>query len=118
MVSRKIRWLTIGSLLPLLAVACTLEIPGQDTLFVRGEPFVMRGTAATIDSSGPCRVWIGDNGITYHLFQSVRLASDEFDRVATPGVTSRLQLATRNDLKVDCQVGDIVEVERVLDVEN
>lgn len=102
----------------LLVAGCTLEIPGQDTLFVRGEPFVMRGAAATINVGGPCRVWIGDNGITYHLFQSVRLSSEEFDQVSTPGVTSRLQLATRNDLRVDCQTGDIVEVERVLDVEN
>lgn len=108
--------MTLGVLL--VGAGCTIEIPGQDTLFVRGEPFIMRGTAATINVGGPCRVWIGDNGITYHLFQSVRLSSEEFDRVSTPGVTSRLQLATRNDLKVDCQTGDIVEVERVLDVEN
>lgn len=102
----------------LVGAGCTFEIPGQDTLFVRGEPFVMRGTAVTLDVDGPCRVWIGDNGITYHLFQSVRLANEDFDRVVSPGVTARLQLATRNDLKVDCQTGDIVEVERVLDIEN
>ncbi len=114
--SRKMIWLALAGLL--LSPGCTFEIPGQDTLFVRGEPFVMRGTAATIDVEGPCRVWLGDNGITYHLFQSVRLSNEDFDRIVTPGVTSRLQIATRNDLKVDCQTGDIVEVERVLDVEN
>jgi hypothetical protein len=98
-----------------LGGAC-LSIPGQDTLFVKGEPFIIGGTAAITDCEGPRVVWYGDNGITYHLYQGTRLANDDFDRITTAGVTSRLELATRTDLDVSCRVGTIVEVQRVLEV--
>ncbi len=96
---------------------CTVNIPGNNTtLFATGESFILRGTTAVIDNSGPCLVWIGENGITYHLFQGGRLENADFDRITTPGVTSRLELAARSDLTVSCQVGEIVEVQRVLEI--
>lgn len=102
----------------LLSTACsyTFTIPGQNTLFVKGEGFVLRGTATILDRGGPCLVWVGENGVTYHLFQGTGVTNEDYDRVATPGVTSRLQLATRSDLEVVCEVGTIVEVERVLEI--
>jgi hypothetical protein len=100
-------------LLTLALGSCTLETPD---LFVRGEPYILSGTAAVIDRGGPCPVWLGENGTTYHLFQGGRVANEDFDRVRTPGVTSRLEIATRSDLYVDCQVGTIVEVERILEI--
>ena len=63
-----------------------------------------------IDQDGPCLVWLGDNGETFHLFQDPRIANDDFDRVTTPGVASRLELSVRTDLFVACEVGTIVEV--------
>jgi hypothetical protein len=96
---------------------CTVNIPGNNTtLFATGDPFILKGTTAVIDNSGPCLVWIGENGITYHLFQGGRLENADFDRITTPGVTSRLELAARSDLTVSCQVGEIVEVQRVLEI--
>ena len=101
----------------LLYAGCIdLTIPGQNTLFVKGESFVLSGTAAVIDNDGPCLVWLGTNGITYHLFQGIDLDNEDFDRVTTPGVTSRLELATREDLEVSCQIGTIVEVQGVLEI--
>jgi hypothetical protein len=87
-------------------------------LLAEGTPFVLRGTAAVIDNGGPCPIWRGDNGETYHLFQAPTLENDAYDEVTQPGVTSRLVLVTRSDLTLDCQVGIIVQVRDVLDVEN
>lgn len=99
-----------------LAAGC-INIPGEDTLFVRGEPFILTGTADVLQRWGqPCPVWIGENGITYHLFQGPRLSNEEYDAIAAPGVTSRLEVATRSDLAVQCQVGTIVEVQRILEI--
>lgn len=114
---RSVRLAALGALLVLTAPACVnVGIPGLDNFFARGDSFVLRGTAAVVDQGGACRVWLGENGLTYHLFQGPALQNDEFDRVVTAGVTSRLQLAVRQDLQVDCQRGDIVEVERVLEI--
>lgn len=81
-----------------------------------GVPFVVQGTATVIEFRGPCAVWVGDNGLTYHLFQSRFLDNELFDRVTTPGTTSRLVIATRTDLEVSCQTGTIVEVQDVLEI--
>jgi len=107
-----------GLALVALAVfgGCTVNIPGENVLFAKGEPFILKGTAAVIDRNGPCPVWIGENGVTYHLFQGGRLENADFDRITTPGVTSRLELAVRTDLTVTCQVGTIAEVQRVLEI--
>lgn len=88
----------------------------QNTLFVRGEPFIISGTADVVDRNGACAVWYGENGVTYHLFQGPRVQNADFDRVTTPGVRSRLEIATRSDLVVTCEYGTIVEVERVLEI--
>ncbi len=102
-------------LLPLVCLAGCPELSPQ-SLFVRGEPFVVSGTAAVVDEAGPCLVWFADNGVTYHLFQAPRVDNEDFDRATTPGVRSRLEIATRNDLFIDCEVGTIVEVQRVLEI--
>lgn len=91
-------------------------LSNQNVLFVKGEPFIISGTAATVNRTGPCLVWYGENGFTYQLFQGARVANEDFDRVTTPGVTSRLEISTRSDLQVACQVGTIVEVQRVLEI--
>lgn len=99
-------------------IGCTFNLDlGSDTLFPVGTSFVVRGTADRIDTAqGSCLVFLGENGVTYHLFQSPRIDNDEFDLVTTPGVTSRLEIATRSDLIVDCQVGTIVEVQNILEI--
>ena len=90
---------------------------GSESLFPTGTSFVVRGTADRIETqAGSCLVFLGENGATYHLFQSPRVDNDEFDLITTPGVTSRLELATRSDLFVDCKVGTIVEVQNILEV--
>ena len=99
----------------LLAAAGCIEV-SLDGLLPAGSPFVVRGTATILDNDGPCPAWIGENGVTYHLFQDPFLDNATFDRITTPGTTSRLLLVTRDDLVLGCQLGTIVEVEDVLEV--
>jgi hypothetical protein len=109
----------LGLLLALCAIGCSFNaqlLP--DTLFSTGTPFVVKGTSTVLDNNGPCLAWIGENGITYHIFQTTTVDNATFDRITTPGVTSRLQLVTRSDLQVACQTGTIVEVLSVLEVVN
>jgi hypothetical protein len=94
-----------------------ISVPVAPTLFPTGTSFVLTGTATVIDNEGPCLVWEGENGVIYHLFQDRRVTNEDFDLVTTPGVTSRLVLATRSDLVVTCQVGTIVEVQSILEVQ-
>ncbi len=115
------RWRTILGVAALAlagAGSCTINLDlGSDSLFPTGTSFVLRGTTDIVDTgSGSCLVWLGENGITYHLFQNSRVANDEFDLVTTPGVTSRLELATRSDLVVECRVGTVVEVQNILEI--
>lgn len=104
------------AMVPLLGGGCPSLSDATSSLFVRGEPFVISGTAGVINNNGPCKVWYGDNGISYHLFQGARVLNEDFDRANVPGVRSRLEIATRNDLTLTCKVGTIVEVQRVLEV--
>ncbi len=110
------------SLLPLLglfgALGCTFNLDlGTDSLFSEGSAFVISGTAdtATVDDQ-PCNIWLGENGVLYHLFQTPQVDNGDFDRITTPGVTSRLEIATRSDLVVDCKIGTIVDVQDVLEI--
>jgi hypothetical protein len=102
----------------LLPMACTFNLDlGTETLFPTGTAFVLSGTADRVDTQvGGCLVWLGENGVTYHLFQNPRVDNGEFDLVTTPGVTSRLELSTRTDLVVDCQIGTIAQVENILEI--
>ena len=93
-----------------------IEVPIAPGLFATGTSFVVSGTAALIDEDGPCLVWMGENGVTYHLFQDPRVSNEDFDAVTAPGITSRLKLAVRTDLYVDCLVGTVVEVQDVLEI--
>jgi hypothetical protein len=77
---------------------------------------VVSGTATIIDNGGPCRAWVGDNGITYHLFQDPLLDNNLFDRIIEPGTVSRLVLAERSDLQLTCATGVKVEVQDVLEI--
>lgn len=92
-----------------------VNVPIEFTLFGSGNSFVVRGTAAIVNSDGPCPVWFGENGVTYHLFQNPRLENEIFDRVSEPGATSRLVLVARNDLELVCAFGQTAEVLDVLE---
>jgi hypothetical protein len=43
------------------------------------------------------------------------VSNEDFDRITTLGVTSRVEIATRDDLQVACPAGIIVEVRRILE---
>lgn len=100
-----------------LAAGCIdIEIPVSPTLFPTGTSFVVKGTMTVENQGGPCLVWVGENGVKYHLFQHPRVSNEDYDLVTTPGTTSRLVLASREDLEVDCQAGSIVEVQDILEI--
>ncbi len=82
----------------------------------RGTPFVISGTADIVDRDGPCRVWYGENGLTFHLVQGIRITDEEFARIVTPGTAANLELCVRSDVEFDCQYGTVVEVRRVLEI--
>ncbi len=112
-----------NSIFPILAglfasLGCTINLDlGTDSLFPEGSAFVVSGTAELANVDGaPCNVWIGENGAIYHLFQSPQVDNGDFDEITTPGVTSRLLIATRSDLVVDCEIGTTVDVEDVLEI--
>ena len=98
----------------LLTAGC-IDLSGA-TLLPVGTPFVVTGTATVIDTGEPCLVWLGDNGVTYHLFQDPLLQNESFDVITEPGTTSRLVVVTRTDLEVGCETGTIVEVQEVLEI--
>lgn len=100
-----------------LVPACIdLSVNLPETLFGGGgSSFVVSGRAAV--ASGSCPVWIGDNGVTYHLFQDPRVANEAFDAITTQGTRSRLELSIRTDLEIDCRVGPTAEVQNVLEIE-
>ncbi len=93
-----------------------IEFPVDFALLSSVSPFVVSGTATVVDNDGPCRAWIGDNGVTYHLFQDPLLDNDLFDRIIEPGTVSRLVLAERSDLRLACAFGINVEVQDVLEI--
>lgn len=104
-------------LLIALGLSCVdVDIPVTPSLFPTDRSFILSGTAAVIDQDGPCLVWLGENGETFHLFQDPRIANDDFDRITAPGVTSRLEVSVRTDLFVACEVGTIVEVTDILEI--
>ncbi len=100
----------------LVAGCIDIQIPVAPTLFPTGTSFVVKGTMTVENHDGSCLVWVGENGVEYHLFQNPRVSNDDYDSVTTPGTTSRLVLATRDDLEVGCQVGSIVEVQDILEI--
>lgn len=100
------------------ATSCiTVNLPEQISLLPVETSFVLKGTSAIVEEEVPCLVWFGENGLIYHLFQSPRVDSATYDRVVTPGVTSRLEVARRNDLQMECAQGFILEVQNVLEIE-
>ncbi len=96
--------------------SCQVDLLEDVTLFPQGTEFVLTGTATVLDNGGPCLAWLGENGVTYHLFQATHLDNADFDRVTTPGATSRLVIATRTDLEVRCATGTIIEVRELLEI--
>lgn len=113
----RFKTLVLGLALLAAMAGCSVNLDLlPDTLVSTGTPFVVRGTAAVVDIEGACLIWIGENGVTYHLFQDPRVDNETFDRIITPGVTSRLQIAIRTDLVTICQIGTIAEVRNVLEI--
>ena len=100
------------------AVAGCVDIvlPENVSLIDVGSPFVMKGSAVLLDDDGPCLAWLGDDGNTYHLIQVQTMENELFDELIVPGTRSRLVLARRRDLTVQCQMGVVAEVQNVLEL--
>lgn len=96
-------------------ISLDLDIP--DLLPTIGTSFVVKGESVILEGDSPCPAWIGDNGVTYHLFQDPNVSNEAFDEVMTPGVRSRLQIVPRSDLVLTCSVGTLVEVQDILEIE-
>ena len=110
--------LLVAGLILVIGTAGCINFPEELLLGSTGDPFILKGTAAVVENGGPCLVWIGDNGVAYHLFQGPAVENDAFDQATTPGVTSRLQIAVRTDIPISCQIGTVVEVHDVLEIED
>ncbi len=79
--------------------------------------FIAQGTyeARSQLLGGTCLVWVEQSGVVYHLFQGQNVSNADFDRITTPGTTSRLQIFIRGDIPVGCEQGNAVEVQQVLE---
>lgn len=107
----------LSSALGTLLLAGCLSSTDTSKLLPVGTPFVVKGTMSVSDENGgPCPAFIAENGINYYLFQDPLLDNASFDTVATPGATSRLVLATRDDLSSPCSSLTVAEVQQVLQV--
>ena len=124
----QVRLATVGATLGAGLVGVTLfgcidvappeiNVPFELTAFGGTNTFVITGTASITDQDGPCPVWLGENGVTYHLFQSPSLANDVFDQVVSVGTTARLVLVVRLDLELTCAFGRTAEVIDVLEIQ-
>jgi hypothetical protein len=109
------RFVIAAMLLGILVPSCTIALPNPLTA---GASFIVKGTFEVRQEfgRGDCPVWVADTGILYHLFQGTGIANADFDRITTPGVTSRLRIASRSDLVVACQIGTSVVVDEVLQI--
>ncbi|GMV96459.1 MAG: hypothetical protein HRF43_13615 [Phycisphaerae bacterium] len=105
--------LTVSFPFLILSSPGCIDLSSLDLLPV-GTPFVVRGTMTV--SSGGCLVWRAENGRNYYLYQDPLLDNGVFDRVTTPGVTSRLLVSTRSDLPTACRVDEAVQVTNVLEI--
>ena len=88
---------------------------GTSGLLPVGTSFVVRGTMTVPEGDG-CPVWAGENGQNYYLYQGTLLDNALFDRISTPGVTSRLVISTRGDLTSPCKVDQVAQVTEVLEI--
>ena len=112
----QLRLLVIVAVLAgIIVPACTIQIPNP---LSTGSSFIVKGTFEVRQQFGygDCPVWVAETGILYHLFQGTGVANADFDQITTPGVTSRLRIATRSDLVVACQIGTSVVVDEVLQI--
>lgn len=71
-------------------------------------PFVIQGTAQSIEGNDFCFVWIADDGTTYVLWQGPNVANSDFDAIVTPGTVARVLLDVRTDLGEPCSSGATV----------
>jgi len=113
----RMKRLSAAFVLALAPAGCSVNVELLPaSLIATGSPFIVSGTSVVLDNDGPCPAWVGDNGITYHLFQSSRIDNDVYDRITTAGVRSRLEIAVRTDLELACRVGTLAEVRNVLEI--
>lgn len=93
-----------------------IDLSGASDLLPVGTPFVVRGTMTVGGGNEACLRWQAENGMSYYLYQDALLDNTVFDRITTPGVTSRLVVATRSDLPAPCAVDRIVQVTQALEI--
>jgi len=111
---RKVMLSSVCALFSLVFGGC-IDLGGAADLLPVGTPFVVRGTM-TVGGNETCLRWQADNGVTYSLYQDALLDNTVFDRITTPGVTSRLVVATRSDLPAPCTVDRVVQVQEALEI--
>lgn len=89
-------------------------------LFPESNSFIGVGTYQEHSAflANTCPAWIDDYNVVYYLFQGPDVSSEDFDKITTLGVRSRLQLRPRTNLQTSCPQGTVVEVEKVIDILN
>jgi hypothetical protein len=107
--------MVVAVTIALFVPTCTIDIPNP---LVTGTAFIVKGTyeVRPVFGRGDCPVWVAETGVLYHLFQGDAVSNADFDAVTTPGVASRLRIATRDDLTVACELGTTVVVQAVLQI--
>ena len=88
--------------------------PSHSELFAG--PFIAGGVMEVDPENRACSLFREDSGVTYLLFQGLRLTNEEFDDLFQDGARVRLEIQTRSDITTGCGGGMVVEVLEVLEI--
>ena len=91
-----------------------LVIPPSHSELFAG-PFIAGGVMEVDPENRACSLFREDSGVTYLVFQGLRLTNEEFDDLFQDGARVRLEIQTR-DLSTGCAGGIVVEVLEVLEI--
>ncbi len=106
-------------LMSTLSGCVTITLPEQisASLLPADTSFILNGKAEAALDAYTLPVWRGEDGQGFVLFQTVDLKNSDFNKIVTPGNTSRLLLVVRNDLAPLCQADVVpVEVKKILQI--
>ena len=88
--------------------------PSHSELFAG--PFIAGGVMDVDRDNRACSLFREDSGVTYLVYQGLRLTNEEFDDLFQDGAHVRLEIQVRSDITTGCGGGIVVEVLEVLEI--
>jgi len=79
-------------------------------------PFIVSGVMHVDDQSRACSIFEEDSGVSYILFQGLRMTNEDFDQIFQDGAQVRLEISLRPGIPTECSGGLLAQVEEVLEL--